>query len=240
MKRLILIVLRFFFELPLLIFQLKYIKKHKDTIPFEERIDWTRRLLKKATKRARVNLTMTGTEYIPETGGFFVAPNHQGLFDILALFDSIKRPFKIVFKKELLDVIFLRDVAEFMEYPAIDRTNLRASMKLMRQVKKEMSAGIPYVIFPEGTRSKKGNELLEFKGGSFKPAMDAQVPIIPCVMHNCFKVLDSNSIKKVDCGIHYLPPIPYEEYKDMNSVEVANLVQSRIQTKMDELIKEHA
>lgn len=87
---------------------------------------------------------------------------------------------------------------------------------------------------------KKGNELLEFKGGSFKPAMDAQVPIIPCVMHNCFKVLDSNSIKRVDCGIHYLPPIPYEEYKDMSSVEVANLVQSRIQTKMDELIKEHA
>ena len=222
MKRLILIVLRFFFELPVLIFQLKHIKKHMDTIPFEERIDWTRRLLKKATKRARVNLTITGTEYLPETGGFFVAPNHQGLFDILALFDSIERPFKIVFKKELLDVIFLRDVAEFMEYPAIDRTNLRASMKLMRQVKKEMSEGIPYVIFPEGTRSKKGNELLEFKGGS-------------CVMHNCFKVLDSNSIKRVDCGIHYLSPIPYEEYKDMNSVEVANLVQSRIQTKMAEL-----
>ena len=114
MKRLILIVLRFFFELPVLIFQLKHIKKHKDTIPFEERIDWTRRLLKKATKRARVNLTITGTEYLPETGGFFVAPNHQGLFDVLALFDSIERPFKIVFKKELLDVIFLRDVAEFM------------------------------------------------------------------------------------------------------------------------------
>lgn len=89
----------FFFELPVLIFQLKHIKKHKDTIPFEDRIDWTRRLLKKATKRARVNLTITGTEYLPETGGFFVAPNHQGLFDILALFDSIERPFKIVFKK---------------------------------------------------------------------------------------------------------------------------------------------
>ena len=77
MKRLILIVLRFFFELPVLIFQLKHIKKHKDTIPFEDRIDWTRRLLKKATQRARVNLTITGTEYLPESGGFFVAPNLQ-------------------------------------------------------------------------------------------------------------------------------------------------------------------
>ena len=104
MKRLILIVLRFFFELPILIFQLKYIKKHKDTIPFDERIDWSRRLLKKATKRARVNLTITGTQYLPETGAFFVAPNHQGLFDILALFDSIERPFKIVFKKELFKI----------------------------------------------------------------------------------------------------------------------------------------
>lgn len=108
MKRLILIVLRFFFELPVLIFQLKHIKKHKDTIPFEERIDWTRRLLKKATKRARVNLTITGTEYLPETGGFFVAPNHQGLFDVLALFDSIERPFKIVFKKRTIRCYLLK------------------------------------------------------------------------------------------------------------------------------------
>lgn len=239
MKRLILIIFRFFFEIPGLIFQIKHIKKHKDSISFEERVDWTRRLLKKATKRARVNLTITGTEYLPETGGYLVTPNHQGLFDVLALFDSIDRPFKIILKKELMKVILLRDVVEFMDFPAIDRTNLRSSMKLMRHVKKELSEGIPYVVFPEGTRSRKGNELLEFKGGSFKPAMDAQVPIVPCVMVDCYKVLDSHSIKKVDCGIHYLPPITYEEYKDMRTVDVANLVQNRIQTKLNE-IKEHA
>ena len=99
MKRLILIVLRFFFELPVLIFQLKHIKKHKDTIPFENRIDWTRRLLKKATKRARVNLTITGTEFLPETDGFFVAPNHQGLFDILALFEVLNVLSRLSLKK---------------------------------------------------------------------------------------------------------------------------------------------
>lgn len=239
MKRLILIILRFFFELPVYIYQLKHIKKHKEEIPFDQRVDWTRRLLKKATKRARVNLTITGTEYLPQEGGYLVTPNHQGLFDILALFDSIDRPFKIILKQELTKVILLKDVVEFMDYPSIDRSNLRASMKLMRHVKQELSEGIPYVVFPEGTRSKKGNELLEFKGGSFKPAMDAQVPIVPCVMVDCFKVLDSNSIKRVDCGIHYLPPITYEEYKDMRSVDIANLVQERIQNKINE-IKGHA
>ena len=34
--------------------------------------------------------------------------------------------------------------------------------------------------------------------------------------------------------IHYLKPIYYEEYKDLNKVELASLIKERIQEKIDE------
>ena len=70
--------------------------------------------------------------------------------------------------------------------------------------------------------------MLEFKGGTFKSVMDAKKPIVPVALIDCYKVFDNNTIAPVDAQIHYLEPIYYDEYKDMNSTEVASYVQARI------------
>lgn len=229
MLRLVFIVIRFIFEIPFLLVQIKKYKNHPEKYSLEERIGWTRKLLRKATKRARVDLQISGVENVPQEGGYLITPNHQGLFDILALFNALDVPFKIVYKEELRKVGLAADVLDFMEYHAIERQNLRQSMRVIHTTSKEMKEGIPAVIFPEGTRSKKGNSLNEFKGGSFKAAIDAKVPIVPCAMIDCFRVLDYNSLKKVHCQIHFFKPLTYEDYKDMNSTEIANYVENTIQ-----------
>ena len=43
-----------------------------------------------------------------------------------------------------------------------------------------------------------------------------------------WKVFDLWSLRKVNTQVYYLKPIPYEEYRDMKSVEVAKLVYDRI------------
>ena len=43
-----------------------------------------------------------------------------------------------------------------------------------------------------------------------------------------YKPLDQKGSAPVSAQLHYLPPIPYEEYKDMKTTEVAELVKSRI------------
>lgn len=234
MLRLVFIVIRFFFDIPGVIHAVHYQKKHRDEIPLEKRIDWTRRLLKKATRRARVDLSISGTENLPQEGGYLITPNHQGMFDIVALFDAIERPFKIVYKVELRKIGLVADTLDNMEYQGIDRENLRQSIKVIRATTKDLKAGMPVVIFPEGTRSKQGNSLNEFKGGSFKSAIDAKAPIVPCAMVNCFKVLDYNSLKKVHCQIHFFKPIPYEEYHGLSSTEIADRVSSEIQNYINE------
>jgi len=106
----------------------------------------------------------------------------------------------------------------------------------MIEVTKEVKEGRNYIIFPEGTRSRDGNNILEFKGGSFKSAMNARCPIVPMAIIDSFKAFDTHSIKKLTVQIHYLKPLYYEDYKDMKSVDIANYVSAQIKN----TIKEYA
>ena len=77
------------------------------------------------------------------------------------------------------------------------------------------------VIFPEGTRSK-GDEMGEFKAGSFKLATKAKVPIIPVTIKGSYKLMEANGNKikpdMVEIFIH--PEIPTA---DLSKEELSNL-----------------
>ena len=104
------------------------------------------------------------------------------------------------------------------------------------QAVKEVKAGRNYLIFPEGTRSKLGNTMLDFHGGSFRCATKSKCAILSVALVDCFKVLDQKGSAPVTVQIHYLKPIPYEEYAGMKPAEVAALVKQRIQEKIDESV----
>jgi 1-acyl-sn-glycerol-3-phosphate acyltransferase len=73
----------------------------------------------------------------------------------------------------------------------------------------------------------------DFHSGSFKAAMKAKCSILPVAYVDCFKVLDQKGSKPVTVQMHYLTPIPYEEYKDLTTVALSELVKSRIQDVLD-------
>ena len=58
--------------------------------------------------------------------------------------------------------------------------------------------------------------------------MRAKAPIVLVALVDSWKVFDLWSLRKVNTQVYYLKPIPYEEYRDMKSVEVAKLVYDRI------------
>ena len=60
----------------------------------------------------------------------------------------------------------------------IDRFNMRESVKAIYAGVEKLKSGYSVIIFPEGTRSK-GPFMNEFKKGSFKLAINANVPVIP-------------------------------------------------------------
>lgn len=198
--------------------------------------DHIRSIMQRAVAAGNVDLQVYGRENIPAENGFLLCGNHQGLFDIVALVADFEGPLAAVFKKELANVPFIKQLIACSNSFSMDREDVRQSLTVIQAVTAELKKGRSYLIFPEGTRSKKGNVMGQFHGGSFRCAVKAKAPIVPFAFVDSFKVLDQKGSKPVTVQLHYLPAISYEEYKDMNTVEIADLVKSRIQAVLDEYV----
>ena len=186
-------------------------------------------IVQRANKGGNVIVESYGAENLPKQDGFVFYPNHQGLYDVLAITGACSRTFTVVAKKEVGNVPFLKQVFTCMKAFLIDREDIKQSMQVIINVTKEVKAGRNYLIFAEGTRSKNGNHPQEFKGGSFKAAMKAKCPIVPVALIDSYKAFDTGSAKMLDVQVHFLKPMEYEEYKDMKSTEIAAEVKRRIE-----------
>ena len=70
-----------------------------------------------------------------------------------------------------------------------DRSSAQDAMELCRR---KIEGGMPVMIFPEGTRSKT-EELLPFKLGAFKLAIETGATIIPIAVHGTRQALPKHS-----------------------------------------------
>ena len=190
-------------------------------------------IMNRAVMGGNVDLKVTGLENLPEKDGFMVYANHQGMFDVVAIAGTWERPLAAVLKKELENVPLLKQIRLCTKSFCMDREDVRQSLEVIQNVTKEVQNGRNYLIFPEGTRSKKGNVMGEFHGGSFRCAVKAKCPIVPVALIDSYKVLDQKGSAPVTVQLHYLKPIAYEEFAGMKATEVAAMVKARIQAVID-------
>ena len=236
MNRIVLMVLRNLFKVPGLYAKLCRYAKNVDQYPEQERWNHISHILQLAVKSGNLDLTVTGVEHIPAPGnGFMMYANHQGLFDVVAIAATCPTPLGAVLKKELQGIPFIQQVIDCTKSYPMDREDVRQSLTVIQNVTEEVKNGRNYIIFPEGTRSKNGNQMGEFHGGSFRCAIKAKCPIIPVALIDSYKVLDQKGSAPLSVQLHYLKPIPYEEFAGMKATEVAAMVKARI----DEAIRAH-
>ena len=235
MNRLVMMVLKNFWRVPGAWIKLCRYANNTDKYPEQEKWDHIQYILNLGVTGGNVDLQVHGLENIPApgTGGFIMYSNHQGLFDVVAIAATCKTPLGAVMKKELTDVPLLKQIRLCTKSFTMDREDVRQSLEVIRAVTEEVKNGRNYLIFPEGTRSRNGNVMGEFHGGSFRCALKAKCPIIPIAFVDSFKVLDQKGSQPVTVQLHYLKPIVYEEYKDLKTVEIAALVKARIQDVID-------
>ena len=236
MKRILMMVFRNILLVPYMWIKLCYHASHVDKYTEEEHYKMLRYITYRANKGGNVIIDVHGQENIPKENGFMFFPNHQGMYDVLAIIDACPKPFSVVAKKEVANVPFLKQVFACMKAYMLDREDVRQAMEVIVNVTKEVKKGRNYLIFAEGTRSKKGNQIQDFKGGSFKSATKARCPIVPVALIDSFKPFDTNSITPVTVQVHFLEPLLYEEHKDMKTNEIAETVKERIQNKINENI----
>ena len=239
MNRFVLVGLRNLWRLPGAYIKLCRYARHPERYPEEERWRHVQKIMSWVIASGNIDLTVTGKENIPQEGSFMLYANHQGMFDVVALAATCDRPLGAVYKKELKNVPVLKKILESTLSFDMDREDVRQSLTVIQNVVKEVQSGRNYLIFPEGTRSKNGNTMGEFHGGSFRAAAKATCPIVPVAFIDSFKVLDQKGSTPVSVQIHYLPPIPYEEYRELKTVELAALVKQRIAKAMEDALAEN-
>ncbi len=233
MKRILMMVFRNILRVPAMWIKLCYMAAHPEKYTDEQHNKLFKYIVKRANIGGNVSIKAYGIENIPKKNGFMFFPNHQGMYDMLAILHVCPKPVSCVYKIELKNVPFLKQIASCMKAFFIDRDDVRQSMKVIMSVSEEVKKGRNYLIFPEGTRSKDGNNVGEFKGGSFKAATKTKCPIVPVALVDSFKPFDTNSIEPVTVQVHFLEPMYYEEYKEMKTTEIAEEVRRRIVETID-------
>lgn len=184
-------------------------------------------------KRSRTTTIVTGTENLPDNGGYIMYSNHQGKYDALGIMLSHSKPVRVLMENKQSQKIVAKQIIDLIDGKRLDVTNPKQQIMVLKQIAQEVKDGKCYLIFPEGKWEDNGNTLLKFNAGCFRCALDSKAPIVPVTIIDSFKSLNGNSLKPCKTYVHFLEPIPYSEYGHMNKQEICNMVKDRIQTKLD-------
>jgi 1-acyl-sn-glycerol-3-phosphate acyltransferase len=154
---------------------------------FDARLmDWSARIL----RCANLKLDIIG-ELPPASESFVVASNHQSLYDIPVLYQTLQRRLRMVAKSELFRVPLWSRAMRESGMVEIDRTDRRRALETLRRAAEEIGKGTNVWIAPEGTRSRDG-VLGPFKKGALHLAMEAKSRILPITIDGTVKVLPAN------------------------------------------------
>lgn len=129
---------------------------------------------------------------IPKT--CVIVSNHTSYLDICLSALYIKHLALYMGKAELLKAPLFNIFFKKMDIP-VDRKSRVESHKAIIKAAEEIDKGRSLVIYPEGTISNEG-KLKPFKNGAFKLAIDKQVPIVPVVNLNNWKLLQNGGFFK--------------------------------------------
>lgn len=173
-----------------------------------------------------VRMHTQGLEKMPEEGRFLLVSNHLNEMDPVILFHYFRKHTMVfVSKRENSSMFMVGKLMHKIMCPLINRENDREALKTILkciQFIKEDTASVG--IFPEGYISKD-KKLAALKGGVFKIAQKAQVPIVVCTLQNTHHVFgNARRLKKTDVHLHLVDVIPASELQGVTTVDIAHRV----------------
>lgn len=178
-------------------------------------------------------VSVSGRENIPEGTAVFVA-NHQGNFDIPLVLTQTGKPHALMAKASLAKVPGIHGWMNLLQCVFLDREDSKQAVRALVDSTHLVERGVSMIIFPEGTRSK-GGPVKEFKGGAFRVATRAGVPIVPVTIDGSYHVLEERGYihpGKVYMTIH--APIPTAGMSKQEIRELPERVREQIISVMDE------
>lgn len=225
---------RNFFKIVIYYPKMVYMAFHQKKYTIDQMYAYCFKMIRFAIDTAGIKVEAYGLENIPEKDGFYICANHQEKFDPLAIWYTFPRKVGVILDDAVTYRPFIREVCRLIRTKKLVRKDVHAVVKVYSEITKDLKDGHNYMIFPEGGYEKENGKLEEFHPGSFKSPSRAHCVILPVAIIDSYKIFDKGFRSTHPIQIHYLKPIQPQEYEDMNTTKIANLVQSRIQTFIEE------
>jgi len=159
-----------------------------------------------------VRVRAEGLDKVPVDVPVIFMSNHQGNFDIFALYLAVPRRFAWLAKEELFKIPVFGHSMSRAGYIPIQRGEGRSALKAMAYAAERIRAGASVMIFPEGTRTPDGH-LLPFKKGGFVLAARAGVPIVPVTLNGSRRINPKERLALYpgEITVRFSEPIPAAE-----------------------------
>ena len=184
----------------------------------------------------------SGLEKLKRGEKYMVISNHRSNLDSL-LIDTYLKEFGLVFvaKKSLFKIPFVRRIIHGCNYIYLDRGDIKQECRAIKKginILNDSNDPCSVGVFPEGTRTiNKDYTLGEFKPGCFNLAKKTKCKIVLSCTRYTDLVNKGLLFKRHKVFYDIIGIIDYEEYKDMNTIELSKLCHDKIEEYLKERIK---
>jgi len=151
-------------------------------------------------------IRVEGRELLPAGPAVLVA-NHQSLSDIVVAM-GLFHPYKFVSKVSLFRLPLVGWMMRLIRHIPLHRGHPRSTRAMLETSRAWLRRGVAVFFFPEGTYAE-GEEMLPFKGGAFRLAIEEQVPVVPVLLQGTRALVAGDGpwlAVRADVRLTVLPP----------------------------------
>jgi len=174
-------------------------------------------------------LRVEGLENLPPTGPAVLAANHASYIDAIALAAALPKNVRFIAKRELVTTPLIKTVIRKAGHLTVERTDLSRGVADAERVTAVLRTGASLLFFPEGTFVRQP-QLLPFKLGAFKAAVETRCPVIPIAMRGTREILpgDERLLRPGPITISIGSPIRPEDGGWREMVRLRDVVRAEI------------
>lgn len=134
-----------------------------------------------------VKVEVHGSENIDQSQDYVFVANHQGAYDIFAIYGYLGHNFRWMMKRSLEKIPLVGWACKRAGHIFVD-TSAHGIAATMAAAEKQLAQKMSLVIFPEGARTLTGR-MGRFKRGAYNLASEFQLPVIPVTIDGAYSVM---------------------------------------------------
>lgn len=140
-----------------------------------------------------VKVEVRGRDNISPGQSYVFVANHQGAYDIFAIYGYLGHNFRWMMKKGLESIPLVGFSCKISGHIYVDNSSPGAIRRTMATAERQLAGGMSVVVFPEGSRTPDGR-LKRFKRGAYILAEEFHLPVVPVTIDGAYRVMPRSAV----------------------------------------------